>query len=347
MVFKKILLPEPDISLSYRHFPIRIDCHNYLKQRHTEEHMKPINHPVAVAVGHVCSDTLCVLDGFPKENTSNRIQDTDRQSGGGASQAIVAFARLGGNAGYLGVLGDDSNGDFVFEGLQQEHVDTSHVVRAHGQNAFSIVCVNRNNASRTLINYHDRLPALAFSQDQVEYICGATYLHLDGSKYENAIRAAHIAKQGKVTVSLDGSSMQKDNKLNIDLAKLADILIMNEVYPCRLMEDNNRERALLEIAKWGAEVVVSTSGEEGCLAVVDGKVISFPAYRVEAIDTTGAGDVFHGAFLRACDLQYPFHEAIRFSSAVSAINCMSLGGRRGIPSLHQTLQFMAEHEFHR
>lgn len=300
--------------------------------------------PTAVAVGHLCVDTICLMDGFTDENTSKHIEEVDQQAGGGASQAMVAFSRLGGNAGYLGVLGNDSNGDYLLDGLKEERVDVSLVHRAQGTSAFSFVCVNRLNASRTLHNFHDRLPALQFKQDEQDYITQARFLHLDGTMYANAVKAAAIARENHVTVSLDGSSMQKDNQLNINLAKMADILIMNEHYPCRLMEDDNRERALLRIARFGARIVISTLGEKGCVAVVDGQIVRFGAYHVEAVDTTGAGDVFHGAFLRALELGFPLEQAIRFSSAVSAIKCLSPGGRRGIPDFDRTMRFINTHE---
>ncbi|MPM39730.1 Sulfofructose kinase [bioreactor metagenome] len=303
-------------------------------------------HPTVVAVGHVCSDTICVLDGFPPENTSKHIESVDMQSGGGASQAIVAFSRLGGTGGYVGNIGTDETGSYLTSELEHEGVDITYVRTCEGMSSFSFVCVNSQNASRTLINYHDKLPPIQFTPEIERYIASANYVHLDGTMYENAIQAAVIAKKHGVLVSLDGSSVQKDNVLNRELAKLADILIMSEIYPCWIMEDDDRERALLNIATWGAMIVISTLGEKGCMAVVDGAIRYFPTFSdIVPIDTTGAGDVYHGAFLRGLELGYSLEKTIKFASAVSSMNCLTLGGRRGIPNFDETIAFMQAHPY--
>ena len=121
---------------------------------------------------------------------------------------------------------------------------------------------------------------------------------------------------------------------------LSDILIMNKRYPLRVTGKDSYEEALLEISAWGPSTVMCTLGEKGVLAVLDGKVRHFPAYQVKALDTTGCGDVFHGAFLVALLEGYSVEDAIRFSSAVSAIKCQRVGGRAGIPTMGETLSFM-------
>ena len=130
-----------------------------------------------IAVGQLCADNVCVVDGFPQENTSKHIEKVDRQAGGGASQAAVAFARLGGRSGYVGIVGSDMTGTYLLEGLKDENVDTTFMERREGDSAFSFVCVNSQNASRTLINYHQRLGAINFTAEIEDYMKGAKFLH--------------------------------------------------------------------------------------------------------------------------------------------------------------------------
>jgi sugar/nucleoside kinase (ribokinase family) len=304
-----------------------------------------IRQPSAVAIGHFCVDTIGIADGFPGENTSSHIDFTGKQGGGAAAQAIVAFQRLGGNAGYAGVLGTDDVGTWLLEDLEKEGVDHSFVTRAEGYSSFSFVYSNRRNASRTLFNYHDTLPAIQFTPDLTAYISRARYLHLDGTMYENSLRAAEIARRHGVLVSLDGCSPQRDNRLNRELIKLTDILITNADYPCKVMEDENRERALRQLAKLGPGTLISTLGGNGCIALVNDEMVSYPAFPIEPVDTTGAGDAFHGAFLRALDLNFDFEKAVRFSGAVSALVCKTLGGREGIPDIKRTMDFMRLNKF--
>ena len=299
-----------------------------------------------VGVGHICYDHICVIDGYPEEDEATHIDEMYSQPGGAASQAIATVARLGGRAGYLGCLGDDSVGTYLYKDCQAEGVDLSRVqIIAGGTSSSSIVLADSCNAKRTLFSYHDRLPPYRFTRESMDYIGAAAFLHLDGTMYDNAFRAAEIAKAAKVEVSLDGCSMQKDNARNLALVAMVDILIMNETYPSRLMEDDDRERALLNIARLGPRIVMSTSGEKGCLLARNGRIEAFPAYRIKPVDTTGAGDSFHGAFLFGLTQGYPIEENIRFSSAVSAINCLSIGGRSGIPSFDQVRRFMAENDY--
>jgi sugar/nucleoside kinase (ribokinase family) len=301
--------------------------------------------PAVLGIGHFCMDTIGAAEGFPAENTSVHIDFAGKQGGGAAAQAVVAFRRLGGEAGYAGVLGTDDTGTWLLEDLEKEGVDHSFVTREAGYSSFSFVYSNKRGASRTLFNYHDTLPAIAFTPELEDHIGGARYLHLDGTMYENALRAAEIAARRGVLVSLDGCSPQKDNRLNRELIKLTDILITNAEYPCRVMEDENRERALRRLARLGPGTIIATLGADGCAALVNDEVVYYPAYPIEPVDTTGAGDAFHGAFLRALDLNFDFEKAVRFSSAVSALVCKTLGGRKGIPNLEETLDFMAAHTF--
>lgn len=302
--------------------------------------------PEVVGIGHVCKDTICLIHGYPTEDTSRHIDDYLVQPGGAASQAIAAIARLGGRAGFLGYLGDDAIGDYLYQDFSSENIDTSQLLRiSGGQSSFSIVLSNTLNASRTLFSYHDRLPAFEFSPQAIAYIGGAKYIHLDGTMFDNALKAAEIARKLGIQVSLDGCSMQKDNAKNLALVALTDILIMNESYPCRLMDIDDREEALLRIARLGPKLVVSTSGSRGGLVVVDGKVERFPAFKIEPVDTTGAGDAFHGAFLFGLLEGLDLWENLRFASAVAAINCLCIGGRQGLPNRAEVERFISHHVF--
>jgi sugar/nucleoside kinase (ribokinase family) len=133
-------------------------------------------------------DTVCTVEGFPPENSSKHMEFVGKQGGGAASQTIVTFQRLGGSTGYIGVPGTDDIGTWLLEDLKNEGVDISFVTREEGISSFSFVCSNKCNASRTLFNYHDKLPGIQFTKDMVEYISRTHYLHLDGTMYGNAIK---------------------------------------------------------------------------------------------------------------------------------------------------------------
>lgn len=301
-------------------------------------------YPELVAVGHICTDKVHICEDFPQENTSKHVLEYMECPGGTASQAIVAAARLGARTGFINYFGDDSCGRALYDGCIAEGIDLSQCVTQPGVVAsFTNVLVNPGRSTRTFLSYHGKFSPIDFSQERADYIGNARILHLDGTNYTNALNAAIIAKNRGVTVSLDGSSMQKENEKNWKLAAMADILIVNETYPELLTGITNLEKALLEMRqKLPCKILISTLGEKGCAAVRDNKILHYPCYPVQAVDTTGAGDAFHGAFLFGLLHGYELEENIRFSSAVSALCCTGIGGRSGLPSLAQVKAFMAQ-----
>ena len=303
-------------------------------------------YPQLIGVGHCCQDSICTIEEYPPEDSSTHITAIDDSQGGGAvATAMVAAAKLGVLTGMIAHLGDDSTGDRIAGDFESYGMDITGIRRiVGGRSSSSIVLVDPGKGTRTKFPYRDNLPSIEWDEQQKELLRNAKILHLDGTQYENAVAAATLAREYGVVVSLDGCSMQKDHAKNRKLAGMADILIMNAKYPLKVSGQDDIRQAMLEMAALGSKVVISTAGKNGCYAVFDGKVHHFSAYPVDAIDTTGAGDVFHGAFLTAWLEQKDVRECIRFASAVSAMKCLKIGGRAGIPSRKEVEQFLREAE---
>ena len=302
--------------------------------------------PIIVGVGHCCQDFICTVESYPPEDGSTHILSIDDSQGGGAvATALAAASRLGMQAYMLGYVGDDSAGDSIIRGLQEFGVDTSLIARiSKGRSSTSYVMVNPQNGTRTKFPYRDNLPLLGFDQREVEAIRQADVLHLDGTRYENALRAAKAARTAGTLVSLDGCSRQADNQRNQELAGLADILIMNAVYPYRVSGLSDRQQALSYMASLGSpQVVIMTDGSNGVYSLQNGKAVHYPAFSVKAKDTTGAGDVFHGAFLTRYLETFDCEESIRFAQAASALKCLKPGGRAGIPDRNDLEEFLRTH----
>ena len=287
-----------------------------------------------LGVGHCCQDSICTVEAYPPENGSTHILSIDDTQGGGAvATALAAASRLGASCAMLANLGCDGAGDRILEGFREFGVDTALIRRVPGgRSSTSIVMVDPATGSRTKFPYRDSLPPLPLDGAQRAAIAEADVLHLDGTRYENALNAALAAKAAGTLVSLDGCSRQKDNALNLRLAELADILIMNAVYPFAVSGRADRGEALRFFAGLGEKKVVAmTEGADGCTAWIGGREERFPAFPVKAVDTTGAGDVFHGAFLVRWLETGDVRRSIRFASAAAALKCRKPGGRSGIP----------------
>ena len=300
--------------------------------------------PYVVGIGHCCRDTICTVEAYPPEDGSTHILSMDDSQGGGAvATALVAMARLGMRTEVIANLGTDATGDAIAAEFATEGVGMRGITRiAGGRSSVSYVMVNPEKGTRTKFPYRDDLPPIVFDEEKRSLIRGATALHLDGTHYENALNPARIAKEAGVPVSLDGCSMQQDNAKNLALAAMADILIMNARYPLRVSGQPGIEEALRAMAALGgAKVVITTHGGEGCWVLINGCLRRFPAFPVKTVDTTGAGDVFHGAFLTAWLEGRGIEESIRFASAVSALKCTRYGGRAGIPGREAVEVFLA------
>ncbi len=291
-------------------------------------------YPQLVGVGHCCQDSICTIEEYPPEDSSTHITAIDDSQGGGAvATALAAAARLGLSTAMIANLGDDAVGDRIYEEFTRRGIQTKGIARiAGGRSSTSIVMVDQRKGTRTKFPYKDELPPITFDESRKELLRRAAVLHLDGTNYENAWNAACLAKEYGVAVSLDGCSMQKDNEKNRRLAAMADILIMNAKYPYRVSGQKTLEKAMKFMASLGAKIVISTAGQDGCYSWENGALKHYPACPVEAVDTTGAGDVFHGAFLTAYIEKRPLAESIRFAGAVAALKCRKPGGRAGIPT---------------
>lgn len=299
-----------------------------------------------VGVGYNCIDRLCTVEDYPKEDGSTHILSINIQGGGAAATALVAASRLGKDVCFIGNIGKDSVSKEITDLLEKDGVDTSKLIaRDDAIGLQSFVMINPANGSRTKFPQKDTNPDIEWTRDLKKTIGKAKAIHLDGTNHANAMAAARIAKEQGVLVSLDGASLKEPNEVNLELARLADILIMNYRYPLRVTGKTDYDEALLEIASWGtAKIVAGTQGDKGCKAVIDGHIEYFPAYPVKAVDTTGAGDVFHGAFIAGYLDGMDIRTNFRFASAVAALKCTGVGGRDPIPTKEQALEFMKKNE---
>ena len=175
---------------------------------------------------------------------------------------------------------------------------------------------------------------LTLSQADREYIQAARVLHLDGQFMPSALQAARWAREAQVKVSFDGNHPRAGLA---ELLRLVDWLVVAETFPMAYTGNPNPGEAAEELLSVGCEVQIVTEGDRGCQVYADGNQFHVPALTVDAVDTTGAGDAFHGAFIYAMLQGWDLRRATRFSGATAALNCLTLGGRRGLPTLAQVL----------
>jgi len=299
-----------------------------------------------VGLGANACDHLLTLPHHPAPGEKVRFAELLRQGGGQTATALVTVARLGYRARYLGGVGDDEVGAYSLAELRGEGIEVEGVrVRPGGLSQQAYILVDAASGERTIV--WGRSEGMILEPDELErdQIVVGRLLHTDAQQPLSAARAARWARATQMPVLADLEPVRPG--LEAFLPEV-DILIAAEDFPTRATgaADLGEALRLLEERTRGGWVMV-TRGAQGVVARIDGTLRTFPAYAIEARDTTGAGDVFHGAFAVACLQGLALEEAIDFSHAVAAMKCRALGGRTGIPRSAEEIERFRRETPHR
>ena len=288
-------------------------------------------------VGLNATDTMIVVPGFPAYGGKTLIGREFYSVGGPVATAMVTCARLGLRAKYIGTVGDDERGRLQMDSLRESGINIEHVQqRANCANQSAYIIVDESTGERTV--FWSRPDCLALSPAGIaeEQITCARLLHIDGHDTPAVERAARIARNNGIPVTMDVDTVRPGLE---HVLPFVDYLIADADFPRRWtgMEDPFDALAALQ-RQSGARVAAMTLGAQGVLACVAGSgenngFVYSPGFIVNSIDTTGAGDVFHGAFCYAVLQQMSIAEALEFSNAMAALNCTSFGARGGIATL--------------
>ncbi len=290
-----------------------------------------------IGLGFCGNDYLALLPEIPLD-AKVRIERHLVQGGGPAATATVAAARLGLEASFIGVVGDDDAGKCIVKELEAEGIDTSSMkVRSGASSSIAYCWVDGRTGKRSIAWSH--CSGKELGEDDIDYglIRSAAILHLDGHNPKGALAAAKEARKCGVPVSLDAGTLRDGIA---ELLPYVTILIASEAFARKFSGERRLENALFRLKETGADVVGITMGKEGSMALDGEKVLRCPAFKIDAVDTTGAGDVFHGAFCVRYLETHEIGECLRFASAVSALKCLQLGGRTGIPNRRQVEEFL-------
>lgn len=288
-------------------------------------------------------DILLWVDRLPKTNESIFSQGQSWQGGGKVPTALTALGRLGASCGLTAIVGADALGRFCIDDLERHHVDTSHVIVDPGNTTtYTVVLAERSTAGRSFVGNWGTCRQLTPQDIDPEQIASAKYLHL-WKMTPATIRAAEIAREHGVKVVFDGDDYQPAVMEHLDLI---DILVGSEFFFQGLGAANCSEACRMLLER-GPQIAVITLGSRGCAGMDrEEGYFELPAFSgFEVVDTTGAGDVFHGAFLFGLLKGMKTKECARFASAVSAIKCMYPGGRAGIPDLKTVQKFLQGEEW--
>jgi sulfofructose kinase len=291
-----------------------------------------------VGVGINVVDYLFRIPRFPEPDTKSDALAVTRQGGGLTATAMVACARLGLRTRYIGKFGSDEIGGLACEMLRPEGLDLKASIRAaDAPHRLCVVLVEEGTGHRTIVRHRDRRIWLRPEEMSREAVCSGRVLHLDGYEGEAALQAARWAREAGIPVSVDAEDSTERRE---ELFRLTDILIVGQRFGRELTGASEVAGILDGLAGLGPSCVGVTQGEAGSVLRQRGQTVEAPGFVVDVVDTTGAGDVFHGAFLYGLLQGWEARDILRFANAVSALKCTRLGGRAGIPRLQEVQIFL-------
>jgi sulfofructose kinase len=288
-----------------------------------------------VGIGANSVDFVHLLPGYPQPFGSFAKMKIDRQEilcGGQTATAMCACAKLGLRARYAGVTGTDENGRRVRNELGRRGIDLTDVIIRDAQNQFAVILVDQTNGDRIVLWDRDERLMMRERDIPVEAIAAARVLHVDDVDQAAAIRAAEVAREANVPTTSDIDRITDRTKELIDAVTIP---IFAEHVPARVSGVNDREGALRALHRPHHHILCVTLGENGAMALDSDGIHYAPAFQVEAVDTTGAGDVFRAGFIYAMLRSWPTDEILRFANAAAAVSCTRLGALGGIPSLEE------------
>ena len=299
-----------------------------------------------IGVGNLIADLCVSIDKLPETDGFSRMYDYLWQCGGNVPSAIAALARLGANCSILGTVGNDVLGELNLDDMRRHSVDLSHMYQQDGPTIFVLCLAEEETQGRSFIGRRGVDVSLSEEQIDEEYISSARYLHVGSGEQEIRDIAVKYARRNGVTVSMDAGAYYPGAE---SIVPDIDLFIMSNIfYNGFYGEGHDGIDEVLdkceELLAKGPSVVIATLGARGCVGV-DRKGVRFvlPAFSGHTIvDTTGAGDVYHGAFIYAHMQGWDTEYCAKFSSAVSYINCTSLGGRVGIPNRAMVDRFLKD-----
>ena len=280
-----------------------------------------------VGVGLNATDTFIPVAHYPARGSKVEFRSAQVLLGGQVATAMIACQRWGLRTRYVGKVGDDHAAELHRAEFARAGVE-AHLFTAPGcpsQQAFILV---DDSGERTVLWKRDDRLTLRPEELQQDWIVNARALHVDGHDTVAAALAASWARAANIPVIADVDDLYPGVET---LLKSVDYLITSRDIPGRLMQEPDLKKSLPALQKrFASRLTAATLGEEGVLAW-DGTQFHYaPAFRIQPVDTTGAGDIFHAGFIYALLQGWPLPRQLDFACAAAALNCTALGARAGI-----------------
>jgi sugar/nucleoside kinase (ribokinase family) len=283
-----------------------------------------------VGIGENSVDLVYRLPGALSANGKLAASAHRVSCGGQVTTALAACAALGLRSAYVGTFGNDENGDRVRQALTGTRVDISHAIVREAPNRHAVILVDERNGDRSVIWHRDPRMAMQVEEIPLAVIRGARLLHVDDLDEAVSIAAARIAVDAGIPVTSD---LDRITDRTAKLVGLSTVAIFSTHVLTALAGEQDVGRALRKLRTTHAGPLCVTLGTGGAMLLEQDQLHHVPAFDVDAVDTTGAGDVFRAGFIYAMLQGYHLVDAMRFAAATAAVSCTREGAMTSVPTL--------------
>ncbi len=288
----------------------------------------------AIGFGALNLDKIYLVDKIPKAEEEGYVKDLQLHPGGSAANTIVGLARLGLKTGYIGKIGNDEDGRILLEDLKREGVDTRCVIKARGRSGSAIILVDENGNRAILVDpgVND---TIRFEEIDIDYVKRFKLLHLTSfickNGYDSFISQKKIVKEVD-RVSFDPGAVYAERGLKEmeDILKYTTVFLPNKAEIEKLFGLNYRD-AVEECIKMGIEIVAIKMGSKGCYIRKGEREIIVKPFKVNVVDTTGAGDAFNAGFLYGYLKGKDIEECGKLGNLIASYCIQKVGAREGLP----------------
>lgn len=287
----------------------------------------------------ICAvDYLCIVPQYPGLDEKTEAVEFAVQGGGPVATALVTLARLGGKTTFIGRIGDDTNGKFILNEFSKEGVNTGGIIIDRStQTNQAFIWIDQQTGKKSIVLNSPNKGEIKPGEIDISHLKSAKYLLVDGRDTEATFYLIEWAKKRGTKIVMDAGSPR--NRMD-ELLRQVDYPVVSEHFCHKYFKQNDYKEAIKLLLKCGAQAAVVTLGKNGCYGGDETGIYYQPAFPVSIIDTTGAGDVFHGAFIFGLLNKWHLTENLKFASAVAAMKCTKIGGRLGIPDLQSVKKFL-------
>lgn len=294
-----------------------------------------------LVIGHAAYDITMAVDSFPKENTKNRIDNRVECGGGPSANAAYLLGKWGLDVHFAGIVGNDEYGKKIKEELESVNVNTKYLEFSDDfATTNSFIVANKENGSRTIFTYRDK----NMYMNDIELDFEPDIILFDGQemdmtnklldKYPNAIS---IIDAGRPTEKI------------IEISKRVNYLVCSKDFAEKVSNitfdtNDNMVKAYNSMKEQFKNEIVITLEDKGCLYEFDNQIKIMPSLEVEAVDTTGAGDIFHGAFTYGIAKKYPLEKVLKVANIAGALSVTKVGSKYSIPNKEEIKEYEADFE---